>query len=561
MALREIFARFGIDFDRQGNLRRGAREVDRTKRSVQRLTPLVNRLRSGFGSLGLAIGGVAAIHQMRSFVSETIRIGDNFDKTAQQVGLTTRELQAFSHAAELGGVDSAAFANGMGQLQRKAYDASTGLKEAQDAFEALGISVTDSSGQLKSGSQLLNEVADGLQNTENSTTRTALSMELMGRSGRRLLPMLTGGSEGLASMTAELEELGGGASEQMIRQSVELTDTLTRFRVRLLSIRSALAVRFLPMIERAVLWMGTFSEKITELVGNARLLKAGAIAVGSVLVAVGLMTIATWGPVVATVAAVATAIAALTLLIEDLWLTAADPEADTLTRRFLEWATGAENARQIIANLNQGIEDLRNTLATVGGFLGFEIGEEGTERRQASERGRTAREDITGNETFQAFARTLGQGQLLEAPSLTPESQLELDRMTRAPLAHEEMESLGRERNQAELARRRQREGEEYFERSFPDLARADVRLQRREAVQEQRVYGRASIPQSVPATQGPQQSINVDAPLSIEMTINEQQDAAETARMVDRRIRDSEARRVRQLEAGLLANPSQRGY
>jgi hypothetical protein len=482
----------------------------------------------------LAIGGAAAVAQLTSFVNETIRLGDSLDKTAQQVGLTTQELQAFSHAAELGGVDSAAFANGMGQLQRKAYDASTGLQEAEDSFAALGIEVLDSSGELKTGSQLLNEVADGLQNTENSTTRTALSMELMGRSGRRLLPMLTSGSEGLAQMAGELDELGGGASDQMIQQSVALTDNLTRFRVRLLSIRSALATRFLPVIDRTVRWLGGFSEKVVDLIENSHLLKAAAIAVGAVLVAIGVATAASWAPIVGVVAAVSVGITVLTLLIDDLWMTAQDPAADTLTRRFLEWATGAENARQIINNLNQAVEDLRNTLSSVAGFIGIEVGEEGTDRQRANVEGREAREGITGSEWFQTAAQILtpGMQQHQTAPQLSAEDQAELSTIT------------GQRRTQTLIRENRERQSTEYIERLIgPTSAPLEP--------------GRQSIPREVRAAPAQTQQISIDAPMSVDVSIAEATDAAVVDRIVRRGIREERDRGNRELLAG-LARPAE---
>ena len=335
---------------------------------------MVNRLRSGLGAMGIAIGGTIAIARMRAFVVETIAIGDNFDKIAQQVGLTTRELQAFSHAAELGGVDGAAFANGMGQLQRKAYDASTGLKEAEESFEALGINVLDSNGELKSGSQLLRDVAVGLSNTSNSSTRTALSMELMGRSGRRLLPMLTGGAEALDEMAGELGELGGGASTQMIRQSVELTDTLTRFKVQLLSVRSAIAVRVLPLISRATIFFGKLALKWKKVIEKGNLLKAAAIALGAVLVGVAAATIGVWGPIVGTILGVAAAFGLVALIVDDL-LTWIDG-GQSVTQRFLETLFGIEEAEDMLQDTRDGFEDIKSavegldlSLQTVGDTL------------------------------------------------------------------------------------------------------------------------------------------------------------------------------------------------
>ena len=317
-ALREIFATFGVQFDDR-QLKRGAAQT-------QALTNKVREL-GRFLAVGFIVRGAAR------FVSSTIAMGDELDKTARQLGLTTTELQAFSHAASLGGVDSAAFAMSVGQLQRNAHMASQGTGEAADAFRDLGVEFQDTNGELLSGADLMRNVADGLQNTSNSSTRTALAMMLMGRSGRRLLPMLEGGSEGLSTMTAELERLGGGASQDFIDQSVEVTDNIARWRLAMQSFKSTMLLQFMPglnrVVEKVTEWTAAFSSNQ----GAMRGLKALLIAVGVIAVVVAGKMVLAWIAAGWPILLVVAAVGVLALALDDLWVTWQGGES--VTRDFI----------------------------------------------------------------------------------------------------------------------------------------------------------------------------------------------------------------------------------
>ena len=351
-ALREIFARFVVDFDKKGSLRKGETAVRRTTAGMNRSVAVADKLSRSFRNLGIAIGGAAILGAVNRFIGTTIRMGDELDKVSQQVGLTAQELQAYTHAANLAGVDSQGFANAMGQLQKNARDMANGTGEAKEAFEQLGVEVTGTNGELLSGGELLQQIADGFQNTSNPAERTALAMEIMGRSGRRMLPMLTGGSEGLQRMTEELEALGGGMSDVAIRNSVELTDSLTRLNVSWTSMRSQLAVRVLPTLDWLVRKITAATVAIGGITEDTDLFAVAIAAAGTAAAIAAALTISSWGPV----AAVVLGIGLVVLAIEDLVGTAKG--ADSVTKRLLESLLGVEGARPVLADIRDLFEGM-----------------------------------------------------------------------------------------------------------------------------------------------------------------------------------------------------------
>jgi hypothetical protein len=354
-ALREILARFGVTFD---------------DKALKRGTASINQAVAGLKSMAGIIGSAFIVRGLARFVGETIRMGDALDKTSQQLGLSVNQFEGLSHAAELAGVDAAAFGNSMGQIQQRALLASEGSKQAADAFRELGVDVRDASGNLKDGEQLLFEVSDGLRNMEDQNRRVGLSMILMGRSGRRLLPMLTQGSDAIREQAAESRRLTGDLTDY-VAVSVELTDTITRFRRGLMGLRAALAVVLLPIIDRttrALTWLGV---KIREVTEQSHAWELAMIAIGIAAVALGIkLTIAFAGPLL-TIGLVAAAVILVGLAIDDLWVAieGGDSIIGSSIDELLAYTGTWWRFRNMVNEAKQAVQDLWEVLQAVGQFM------------------------------------------------------------------------------------------------------------------------------------------------------------------------------------------------
>lgn len=82
------------------------------------------------------------------------------------------------------------------------------LTKSDTPFQRLGINLTDVNGKQKTFATVLGEVADKIKGMPNGVEKTALAMELFGRSGKDMLPILNLGSEGIARMEEDAKRLG-----------------------------------------------------------------------------------------------------------------------------------------------------------------------------------------------------------------------------------------------------------------------------------------------------------------------------------------------------------------
>jgi len=102
---------------------------------------------------------------------------------AEQIGLTTDQLQAYRFVALQAGVTNEQLDQSMTRLTASMGAAAKGGEDQIKIFGQLGVKILDSKGQLRSAADVMPEVARGLLGLGNETQRNALLMELFGKSG------------------------------------------------------------------------------------------------------------------------------------------------------------------------------------------------------------------------------------------------------------------------------------------------------------------------------------------------------------------------------------------
>jgi len=166
---------------------------------------------AGLG-LGVSIGGMAA------FVKHAIDAADETGKLAQKTGLASEQVAGLQLAFQQAGA-SDDFQNSISKLAKNAADGSK-------AFEAMGITVKGSDGNLKSTRDLLGEVANKFSGYRDSAEKTALAQELFGKSGANLIPLLNAGGQALDDYDKMAQKLGLTLSDEATKNAEKFNDTI-----------------------------------------------------------------------------------------------------------------------------------------------------------------------------------------------------------------------------------------------------------------------------------------------------------------------------------------------
>lgn len=219
--------------DELGNLRN---EADQAERTTDRMSKGMDRHFAKLRLAALAAGtaGVAAFRQQANRA-------DDLAKTAQRIGIAVDELSRLQYMADLSGVS-------MGGLQSAVQRMSRAMVDAEDKFAEVGIAVRDADGNMRGARDVMTDLADVLASMPDGAQKTALAMELMGRGGTELIPMLNGGAEALRSMAAEADSLGLVITPEMAKNAEAFNDNITRLQRNITGLTTSVTTALLPSV-------------------------------------------------------------------------------------------------------------------------------------------------------------------------------------------------------------------------------------------------------------------------------------------------------------------------
>jgi hypothetical protein len=197
---------------------------------------------------GLQAFGVA---MAVDFVKSTTAGIDALGKLSQKIGISVEDLSQLQHAAAISDVPIETFATGIGILS-KAINGFTNdeNKGASGALQNLGIAAKDANGNIRPTGQVLADIADKFAGMEDGAQKTALAMLLFGRSGKELIPLLNGGSQGIREMNDEAKALGLQLDEKTAKAAERFHDNLTRLESASKGLSQTLVSELLPSLNR-----------------------------------------------------------------------------------------------------------------------------------------------------------------------------------------------------------------------------------------------------------------------------------------------------------------------
>ena len=219
------------DFDASKSIvSKGARDIQKTADVVQ-----------GY----LAAIGVGAF---AGYISSAIEAASRLQDLSVQTGISAQTLSALDFAAQQSGTNIESVAKSLQKMGAHMYDAANGGKESAAAFAALGLSVTDSNGSLKTTDAMMMEVADKIAGMSNETEIGAIALKLFGKSGADMVPLLKEGSDGIQALMQQAADLGLVVSDQTAAAMEALGDKLEAVKISGTGTARQLAANLTPAI-------------------------------------------------------------------------------------------------------------------------------------------------------------------------------------------------------------------------------------------------------------------------------------------------------------------------
>jgi hypothetical protein len=267
---------------------RGA--FDSIKRNLGDLGNAARSINGLLGTLGLAVSAAG----LGAMVKASLDSADSLSKLSQRVGITVESLSTLIPVADLAGVSGEKFEGGLRKLATRMLDAATGSDEAARGFAAVGVSIQNQDGTLRATDQVLLDLTDRFKAMPDGAQKTALAVDLFGKSGADLIPFLNQGRDGVEALTTELQALGVQIGGDTAAQAEVFNDSLAKVRLAITSIGNRVIEAFLPAMNDMANGMvdsakqgGSLRAVLDGVVLVLKTLALGAATVGKAFVALG----------------------------------------------------------------------------------------------------------------------------------------------------------------------------------------------------------------------------------------------------------------------------------
>ena len=200
-------------------------------------------------SAAIIAGTVAVGYALKRVITSTADYADTIDKTSQRIGLSIEETQKWNFVTEQLGTNLSSLETGLGRLQRNVSDANIGLATAKRSFEELGVEVTKSDGSLRSMDDIFPEVVKKLGEMDDETRRNAMALELFGRGGQELIPILNAGADSIDKLMGKAKNLNLVMPEKDILSWVEFKDELHALTTEISAVTREFTNELLPVLK------------------------------------------------------------------------------------------------------------------------------------------------------------------------------------------------------------------------------------------------------------------------------------------------------------------------
>jgi hypothetical protein len=165
-----------------------------------------------------------------------------------KVGISTEALSALKYQAGLAGVEMAGLQTGLVKFSRTAAEAAGGSKAQARAFDAIGVSLKDVQGNLRPTDALLKEVADRFAGYKDGAGKAALAVQLFGRAGADMIPLLNEGAAGFEAARKEAEQFGIIVDSKAAKAAEQFNDNLDRLKTAAMGASNQIMEELLPAL-------------------------------------------------------------------------------------------------------------------------------------------------------------------------------------------------------------------------------------------------------------------------------------------------------------------------
>ena len=291
----------------------------------------------------------------------SLKTADDLMTLSQRTGISTDTLQKMQYAAEMIDVPFERISGAVTKMKKS-------MAGSGEAFDKLGVSVTNSSGHMRDAESVFWDTIVALSGIPDEVERDQIAYEIFGKSADELAGIIDDGGLALRQFGNEAEQMGLILSGQTLTAMKQTNDEVDRskaqFKAAATELGATIMTGLLPVIEKVtdivrkiVEWMQRLTPEQTNMIITIAAIVAAIapllIIGGKLITGIGMlmtfapMLVAAFNPVTLVVLAIAAAIIAL--IADGVWLVKHWSELKQMASE--TW----ENIKQTFVNAKEAI--------------------------------------------------------------------------------------------------------------------------------------------------------------------------------------------------------------
>lgn len=233
------------------------------KTGLGAVTSVAAGIGAGIAAAGVGLAGYAV--QMTMRVAETM--AKMYD-LAQSTGVGMEALTAMNYVAQQSGVETETLAPSLERMSKSALAAAESPKAASSAYSRLHIELKNADGTMRGTVPILEDIAARFELMPDGIAKTALAIEIFGRGGDAMIPMLNRGKDGIAGLAAEAARLGIVLDTQAGRKAKEFQETMGRLHTVMEGFEMRAAQNWLPILQSIANEFGILGDEAEKAAGK-----------------------------------------------------------------------------------------------------------------------------------------------------------------------------------------------------------------------------------------------------------------------------------------------------
>ncbi len=215
------------------------REFDKMGKSGTDLASSMTKSGAVIASALVAAGSAAV-----ALTLDVARQTEEMDHLSQKTGISMQALQGWSVIMAENSFRAETLATGMRQLSKNILEAGNPASAAAATFDTLGISIT----ALGSTEDTIVSLADKFKAMPDGAEKATLAVQLFGKSGLDMIPMLNRGSAAFDESRQAAQRFGLVLSKDSVAAMAAADDASDRLGQALKGLQTQLAVTFAPAV-------------------------------------------------------------------------------------------------------------------------------------------------------------------------------------------------------------------------------------------------------------------------------------------------------------------------